>query len=755
MQVLTRTADTGVLRMRIYWYALLCLGALLLALAAYRPALAQSDEPVTNPLPAGIVVEPNQTLADDGGPWELGVEGTAGNLTAATAAERYGMYYWLNGWFVRKFNFNEATSWETDYKRAALGGNENNWTDSVDLSFYVGHGSPGTFTFDNINHNDKWLSSPNDCNASWGDNDNEWLALTSCQVLAGSGLGSMAQCMNRQHLILGFVSNASAHNNWWETQSYHFGRYMRFGYNMTQSWFNACDVAQRDRVARVIAEETACFNDNPYSGFRCADSVDNDYYWYTHNCGTASANTIPLSQLGSTLPVFTTQPLDEAETKRRFAELNSIFAVGMANVTDTGTMMGTASVQEDPADPPRLPTNSPFLVSQGDGVVLQMDKSSGLYQFTNTSALWTEQSAQAAMSVNSADANYVDDVIAIRNANAFLNQNKLMAPGAQFYQVISDTTGSLLRGVSTASVAEDEVATNWQVIYTRVVTPTVVNAAGVSAQITFTVVGPGAKLKVYEPLTTPAGAAGVSMPLGVQGGWRPITQTIDAASGLALSTPILDEETIKKLYLALDDAVTMNTIPLDIKSREILSATIAYWEAAAGSQQGQMFPVYELKVRFVERLTDAVSEDFVYLPASTQFMKPLARILNPPILPLAGISVTLTAADPAKTIKANGLGDFDFVMAYDTISPTFTIKWFMGEVTTDGSNEIPACEGKLTCTVKVPAATAAAVLGEESKPEPFTVSLLVIDETSPNASESSDAAQTAIGSGTYLPTVKK
>ncbi len=55
----------------------------------------------------------------------------------------------------------------------------------------------------------------------------------------------------------------------------------------------------------------------------------------------------------------------------------------------------------------------------------------------------------------------------------------------------------------------------------------------------------------------------------------------------------------------------------------------------------------------------------------------------------------------------------------------------------------------------VPAATAAAVLGEEGKPEPFTVSLLVIDEKSPNASESSDAAQITIGSGTYLPTVKK
>ncbi len=387
-------------------------------------------------------------MLDDGGQWEFGTEGSAGNLTTATAAERYGMYYWLNGWFIRRFDYNEATAWETDYKRAALGGSENFYTDAVDLAFYVGHGSPGTFTFDNGSHNDAWLSSANDCNASWGDNDNEWLALTSCQVLSGSGLGNMAQCMNRQHLILGFVSNASAHNNWWETQSYHFGRYLRFGYNMTQAWFNACDIAQRGRTARIIAEETACFNDNPYFSSVCSDSVDNDYYWYTHNCGTATASMIPLSQLGGDLPIFQTQPLSTDDATAKFNELGGIFAVPTDNVVDTSTMMAAAGIQEGPTDPPTVPANSPFLVSTTSNSALQMDKSSGLYQFTDTGALWTDQSAQAAMAVSAADANYVNNDAAKRAADAFLNNNGLMDSGAQFYEVISDTTGLLDRGVT-------------------------------------------------------------------------------------------------------------------------------------------------------------------------------------------------------------------------------------------------------------------------------------------------------------------
>ncbi len=194
--------------------------------------------------------------------------------------------------------------------------------------------------------------------------------------------------------------------------------------------------------------------------------------------------------------------------------------------------------------------------------------------------------------------------------------------------------------------------------------------------------------------------------------------------------------------------MTMNTIPLDIESRTILSATIAYWEAAAGSSQGQLFPVYELKVRFVEKPTDAVSEDFVYLPASPQYMRPLARITNPPLEATTGISVTFTAADPTKTLEQNGIGSFDFMMGYDSVNPDFTVEWYLGDVNESGANQIAACTNKLTCTFKAPSAG-------NDKPEPFTVSLLVTDDASPNASESSDVVQVTLNNGTFLPTVSK
>jgi hypothetical protein len=163
-----------------------------------------------------------QAINDDGGAWEVGIHGTAGDLTTATAAERAGMSYFLApaGNWVVKYSFGEVSAWEKDFKRAALGGIEDSYIDNVDLQFYVGHGWPGGFTFANANNTDGSLV-PADCNRAWGDKDNEWLALTSCQVLADSNLSQWAACMNGQHLIMGFVTNASAYNNASSTQAYH------------------------------------------------------------------------------------------------------------------------------------------------------------------------------------------------------------------------------------------------------------------------------------------------------------------------------------------------------------------------------------------------------------------------------------------------------------------------------------------------------------------------------------------------------
>lgn len=688
---------------------------------------------------------------DDGGQWEVGLEGSAGNLTTATAAERAGMWFWLNGWFVKRFDYAEALAWEEDFKRAAQGGTEQNYLDNVDLMFYVGHGSPGQFTFDNNAHDDGALTTINDCNTSWGDKDNEWLALTSCQVLSGSGLSNMAQCMNKQHLILGFVTNASAHNSMFDTQAYHFSRYMRMGYNMTQSWFKACDVADRGRTVRVIAEETACFNDNPYYSSVCSDVYDSDYYWWTHSCGTPGAGIVPDAlQQGAQLPVFKLMEYTEEEADSDFADLSAIFSLpATATVaTEGATTLAAGPDQENPP-PPTLPEGSPFRVAMADGRVLHLDEESGLYEYTDLNALW---SGQAAENVLAAAASGVQPAaVDQRNIRAiaddFLRTNKLLLPDAVFVEVLTDALGGTGRGqlLDEASIGRLETVSSYQVIYARQISGTAVTPAG-ALPSNFTVVGPGAKLKVYVPVPAPtAGAAspqGLSV-VGVQGGWRTIERSVDAASGNAITVQGLPAATVVKLYEALDAKVTMNSIPISISESIVLSTSLAYWESAPGQPQNELIPVYELAVQITEADTGAVSVVQLYVPAATLYLNPIADIL--PYAPAAagasaagaapdavsaalvpGTRITLTAADAAQTLAALGYGD-EFTFAAGSGGP-YTYAWYMGDPIPP--NLMASCTTN-TCELTVPIRPA-------DKGGQLVVTLVVTDTGSPNQATGTD-----------------
>lgn len=674
-------------------------------------------------------VDAPQKTSDDGGNWELGVHGSAGNLTAATAAERAGMGYWLSpasNWDW-KYSYAEASAWEEDFKRAALGGTENSYIDSVDLQFYVGHGSPGGFTFDNNTHDDGTLT-PNDCNRAWGDNDNEWLALTSCQVLGDSNIGNWAACMNGQHLIMGFVTNASAYNNMSSTQAYHFGRYIMQNYSMPQAWYKACDVAQRGRTTRTIINELAHLNDKPNLGQVAADSFDTDWWYQTHACGTESATYVPTAGL-ETLPVFRMAPYSLEEAASDFTNLGNVFGIPI-----TPTLAAQSTGQVDTG----------YFTGTVGGLALEMDKGSGIFNFSNLDQLWTSTQAQQAMAVNVASANYINEDDARTIADRFLNASNLSGTGATFYEVVSDTISSEINTTDAALVASMVTAANetpllWQVIYSRRISATVVSAAGVAQDIEFTVVGPGAKQKVYVPTAAPPEVRSrlETNPIGVQGGWREIAPAINAATGEALTVNILTAEQIRSLYLALPEDVTLNDIPLDVSNREIVTHTVAYWEEASGISQGELIPVYELTVKMTERQSQAVTEEHVYVPASQLYMRPVARIITPPTEPIvAGASITLTAADATQTLKALGLADFDIVLG--TVDPSY--EWFL-----DG---VSIGSGRVLRNFVVP-------FSANSRDIKLLFEVRVTDLNSPNQSFSTDNISLAGSQGLFLPSITR
>jgi hypothetical protein len=670
-----------------------------------------------------------QGVYDDGGDWELGIHGSAGDLTAATAAERAGMSFWLapaSNWTLR-YSYAESSAWEQDFKRSALGGTENSYIDAVDLQFYVGHGWPGGFTFYNDNYDDGSLV-PNDCYRSWGDRDNEWLALTSCQVLANSNLSNWAACIEGQHLIMGFVTNASAYSNLFSTQAYHFGRYIMYNYTMPQAWYKACDVAQRGRITRTIINELDCLNDRPNYGQVCADSYDSDWWYQTHYCGTETAVYVPADDVRE-MPVFRMEPYSLDDATADFQNLGNIFSIPV-----TPTLQAAATGENE----------DPFFVST-DALsrTLEMDKSSGIFNFTDLTELWSAGQAERAMAVSAASPNYVNNDEARRIADEFLRANNLGGAGAVFYEVISDTISTALEtpelAMSSSLVVTDEVPVVWQVIYSRRLTAPVITAAGVTQEHEFSVVGPGAKQKVYVPVTGEVNAAGVlqTVPVGVQGGWRGIEQAVDAATGAALSVAILTPDQIKALYTTMLERVTLNDLPIEVESREILSHTIAYWEEATGVSQGEMIPVYELKVKLVEAQSKAEIEEFVYVPASPLYMRPLAAIVEGvPTAPVqAGTAISLTAADASQTLQALGYGEFNFVLGSGE-PDDYTYDWLLdGEV---------IGTGRVLSNFVVP-------FSEDNRATSVTIELRVTDTQSPNQSVATDKAVITADLGIFLP----
>jgi hypothetical protein len=717
---------SGNFRRRTKSLTIVSIMPVVLLLILWLATVAWAGEEEGEPTPVGETVAAGiQGAYDDGGAWELGIHGTAGDLTSATAAERAGMRYWLepaSNWVLR-YSFAEISAFEKDFKKDSLGGWENSYIDSVDLQFYVGHGWPGGFTFANATQSDGSIV-PNDCNRAWGDRDNEWLALTSCQVLADSNLSQWAACMNGQHLIMGFVTNASAYNNASSTQAYHFGRYIMQNYTMPQAWYKACDVAQRGRVTRTIINELACLNDKPNLGQICADSYDTDWWYQTHSCGTETAVYVPAQDIRQ-LPVYRMKAYSLEEAQTDFENLGDIFSIPV-----TETLRATAVDQAGPL----------FFVSTVNSRTLEMDRYSGIFNYSDLNELWTSKQALEAMSVSAASPNFISSDDAKQIADIFLREKKLNAEGAVFYEVISDTISSKVDTQDPTMAASldavEQLPLLYQVIYSRRIISPLITAAGVSQGVEFSVVGPGAKQKVYVPVAASVGAASVldTVPVGVQGGWREIEPMVNAATGEAILVTILTVDQVKALYLALPDDVTLNDIPLDIESRAILSETIAYWEEATGVSQGELIPVYELKVEMTERQSKEVFEEYVYVPASELYMRPLARIISAPTEVKAGQAISLTAADASKTLKSLNIADFDLVLG----SGDYTYDWYL--------NGEKIGSGRTLSNFVVP-------FSDDDRGNTLTVELRVTDIQSPNDSFSTDKAIITGEQGFFLPVV--
>ncbi len=180
------------------------------------------------------------------------------------------------------FRWNGTNAWERDFRESSspTNGDDASFADNVDLAWYTGHGSPGSFTFDNATKDDGSIV-PND--ARWGNRDLEWMQLESCNVLQFDSGGvpiwnRWAKVFDGLHLLNGFQTTASCV----DTPSGTAGRFSKYLFPTTI--FNIPIIPAlrvRQAWARMAIELEPAGRQYVTMGAAAAGWVTNynDYFW--------------------------------------------------------------------------------------------------------------------------------------------------------------------------------------------------------------------------------------------------------------------------------------------------------------------------------------------------------------------------------------------------------------------------------------------------------------------------------------------
>lgn len=494
------------------------------------------------------------------------------------------------------FIWGNANAWETDWKRAALGGDENNWVDNVDIMFIHSHGNYNATTgvgsvWFPYGHTDTNLV-PNDCLASWGDRDVEWIGIKTCLSLRDLG---WASCMNGVHLIAGFTTlSASAEfGGHWADQLLGWqwlGIWFRQPKTVTQAWFTACDSQTDGAIARVIAEDVAHFNDKVWNrgGPVYGDVVNWPKYYIDHSCYKAAPMAVDVSVL-ATMP--SQRVLDRKVTPESAAALAATLGL-------TGT-------------PSLSPDGSEYALSDGTRTLSVLTATGG-YQYQDASQLWVPPTPGQPL-------NLPDPRTAGALANNFFRLNAMALPGGQNFDAASQHVArdqmATLANPAAVRAASPEAPEDVDVMvaYGRSLTATAGTAAGDAIAVNISVSGPGSATKMY------LGGQGTA-PIGLSGGSR----DVQAGNQVTLK----DAESSWAAFLK-DPQLSILEFGVEYDSIERVGApTFAYFEQPLSIPQQELIPSWVYDVNFLKG-GQPPSSGRIYVPASPLYYPPEVTIDSP------------------------------------------------------------------------------------------------------------------------------
>jgi hypothetical protein len=183
-----------------------------------------------------------------------------------------------------RFTWTGPMSWKLDFIEEPAGWDQNE-VDNADMVFYVGHGSPQSITFTAGPGSDPTRLFYNQAPQAWGDTDQEWMCLLSCDVLQYSDNGNLV--WNRWggdfaglHVLTGFGTLAWAQTGFPAVYTDNLLGWRHFGgvpipappMTVVGAWFSAAAGRQfhPDGTGRAAAL-------GPIGPGGCWNF--NDYYW--------------------------------------------------------------------------------------------------------------------------------------------------------------------------------------------------------------------------------------------------------------------------------------------------------------------------------------------------------------------------------------------------------------------------------------------------------------------------------------------
>ena len=607
-----------------FWQALASLvivGSLLLS------ASAMAAGPIAQPAPpkAGPQDVAGPAGADDG-TLDVGAEaqgdappaGAGGSDLPAADGAAWSFYTQMRaaGYTgAHDFFWTDWNSWETDFKRAALGGNEDNMIDNVDIGYYHDHGNGGVGEWFPWDHTDNWLE-PNDCSGAYGTKDMEWLAIGGCSTLSDALRQGWAGCLNGAHLLLGYKTTAYD-GNWggiWADQMLGWswlGIWFRPPKTVTQAWFTQCDQTQPSGVtARVIAEDWRHFNDYVWNrgGPAYGDIVDNTYWWMDHNCYKAP----PVQLNDSTLAVLDTVPSYQVLDRN----VTASYAQGIAAALGLeGQVL-------------QSPDGTQFALNDTTGAMtgtLSVNTASGGYLYQNLGQLWVPPTG--ALSLPNQD-------MAVALGNSFLAANAQTLPGVQYanqaaahaeteglHEILKPGTG--VAGYGPNAVLQSS-STDVMVAYPRSLQTVATTASGQSVALDVSVAGPGSTTKIYYGGSGQGSASGAPMaqaPIALAGGSRQVQ------TGAAVT--IKSADATWDAFLA-DKQLAIVAVPVD--ADQIVrkqGTTFVYYEQPHDVPQKEFIPAWTYTADFLKAGVVILADALVYVPASADYYPPAVTIDSP------------------------------------------------------------------------------------------------------------------------------